>query len=92
MLYPLLHALQPFLVPICFICTWVFLAMMAMSIQSAVSSGVDRAKQMHQIPCSDCIFFTNDYRLKCPVNPKAAMSEEAIDCGDYRTKNSYGSR
>jgi RNA polymerase subunit RPABC4/transcription elongation factor Spt4 len=39
---------------------------------------------MHQIPCTGCVFFTNDHRLKCPVRPKVAMTEEAIGCMDYR--------
>lgn len=39
---------------------------------------------MHQIPCSNCQFFTNDYRLKCTVNPSVANTERAINCCDYR--------
>ena len=90
MLHPLFQTLEPFLVPICFVCAWVAIATMAMNLHSAISSGVEQAKQMHQIPCANCIFFTNDHRLKCPVNPTIAMSEEAIDCGDYRQRSSYG--
>ncbi len=39
---------------------------------------------MHQIPCSNCKFFTNDHRLKCTVSPSIANTEQAINCGDYR--------
>ncbi len=42
-----------------------------------------RAKQMYKIPCTKCRFFTNDYRLKCTMNPYAANTEAAIDCSDY---------
>ncbi|MGK7959817.1 hypothetical protein [Crocosphaera sp.] len=41
---------------------------------------------MHQIPCSDCQYFTNDYRLKCPVNPFQANTESAINCQDYHQR------
>ena len=39
--------------------------------------------RLHQIPCSGCAFFTQDYRLKCTVNPITAMSEAAIGCNDF---------
>jgi hypothetical protein len=39
---------------------------------------------MHEIPCSECKFFTNNHRLKCTVRPTIANTEEAIDCSDYR--------
>jgi hypothetical protein len=84
LLYPIVEAIQPFLVPICFVCAWGLMAMVAWSLWSAVSTSVKNAKRMHQIPCPHCQFFTNDYRLKCPVNPTTAMSEQAIDCPDYR--------
>ena len=45
---------------------------------------VARAKQMHQIPCTKCRFFTTDYRLKCTVQPHIANTEQAIDCSDYQ--------
>ncbi|NJR69347.1 MAG: hypothetical protein HC771_12300 [Synechococcales cyanobacterium CRU_2_2] len=35
------------------------------------------------MPCSNCRYFTGDYRLKCTVNPYVALSEEAIGCRDF---------
>ena len=46
--------------------------------------GVNYLKRLHQIPCSKCVYFTGDYRLKCPVNPIVALSEEAINCRDFQ--------
>lgn len=80
----LIHAIQPLLVPICFVFAWGLVFLIAWSLFGAIASSVHRAKQMHQIPCSSCTFFTSDYHLKCPVQPKIALSEEAIDCPDYR--------
>lgn len=49
--------------------------------------GVNHLKKLHQIPCAKCAYFTGDYRLKCPVNPMVALSEEAINCRDFQIKN-----
>ena len=38
-------------------------------ISVALPEGVHQIKRLHQIPCSDCEFFTYDYRLKCTARP-----------------------
>ncbi|MBC6420808.1 MAG: hypothetical protein GDA43_03500 [Hormoscilla sp. SP5CHS1] len=91
LLYFILHALDPFLVPICFVCAWMLVLMVAWSLWGAVRSGVTIfraawAQMMHQIPCTGCQFFTNDYRLKCTVRPQIANTERAIACSDYSAK------
>ena len=60
--------------------------LLAWSLLTAFRDGVTTVKQMHQIPCSGCQFFTGDYRLKCTVQPSIANSEDAIDCLDYQPK------
>jgi hypothetical protein len=50
---------------------------------------------LHQIPCSQCVFFTGDYKLKCAVHPCTALTKDAIGCPDYqKAKNSsaHGSK
>lgn len=89
-LQPLIHAIQPLLVPICFVLAWMLMFLLAWNIWSALTDGVTKAKRMHQIPCPGCQFFTNDYRLKCTVHPTIANSESAIGCADYCPKtNSF---
>jgi hypothetical protein len=44
-------------------------------------------QRLHQVPCSNCVFFTGDYRLKCTVKPLIAMSEDAIGCRDFIVKS-----
>ena len=39
------------------------------SVSVALREGVDQIKHLDQIPCSDCEFFTYDYRLKCTARP-----------------------
>lgn len=65
-----------FAVAIIGLCAW--------SLISPMIAAMNRAKQMHRIPCTKCRFFTNDYRLKCTVKPHIANTEEAINCYDYQ--------
>lgn len=83
LLRTLIQSIQPFLVPTCFVLAWGLLILMTWSIVAALRDTVKQAKQMHQIPCAHCIFFTGDYHLKCPVQPTIALSEAAINCPDY---------
>jgi hypothetical protein len=76
-------ALGPFLVPICFVVAWGVVLLGLWQVISAARDTVQRAKVMHQIPCADCQFFTHNMRLKCPVHPTEALSEQAIGCTDF---------
>ncbi|MBC1224079.1 hypothetical protein GNF10_20765 [Nostoc sp. UCD121] len=82
----LLRGIQPFLIPICFITAWTVTILVVMSLWTAARDSVATAKLMHQIPCTGCQFFTDNYRLKCTVRPSIANTEEAIDCRDYQPK------
>jgi hypothetical protein len=73
-------------IAICPILIWAVLVIFFSSICFALQDAIIRLKRLHQIPCSGCIFFTGDYRLKCTVHPCKALSEEAIDCLDYEPK------
>ncbi|BAY19092.1 hypothetical protein NIES2109_51010 [Nostoc sp. HK-01] len=82
----IIHGIQKFLVPICFVGAWSLMILVAWSLWTAARDSVATAKQMHQIPCPGCQFFTDDYRLKCTVHPSVANTEEAINCMDYQPK------
>jgi len=84
LLYPLVDAIQPYLVPVCFCLSWGLIILFFLTLWSAIQQTVGVAKRMHQIPCSGCKFFTGDYRLKCTVHPSRANTETAINCSDYR--------
>lgn len=83
LLYWLIQAIQPLLVPICFVLTWTIVVLLVGNIWAAMRDGMAQSRQMHEIPCANCQFFTNNHRLKCPVHPKAALTPEAINCPDY---------
>lgn len=40
-----------------------------------------------QIPCRNCRFLSKSSYLKCAVHPTTALTEEAIACHDYHSKN-----
>jgi hypothetical protein len=82
----LIHGIQPFLIPICFITAWTVTILVVLSLWTTARDSVTTAKQMHQIPCTGCQFFTDNYRLKCTVRPSIANTEEAIHCLDYQPK------
>ncbi|MCW5314797.1 hypothetical protein GTQ43_13580 [Nostoc sp. KVJ3] len=82
----LLHGIQPLLVPICFVVAWTVIILVVFSLCAVARDSVTIAKQMHQIPCTGCQFFTDNYRLKCTVRPSIANTEEAINCSDYQPK------
>ena len=78
--------IQPLIVPLCLITAWVFILMLASSVIGMIVDVIRKSKKMHEIPCSNCQYFTNDYRLKCPVNPFQANTESAINCKDYQMR------
>ncbi|MEH2055073.1 MAG: hypothetical protein V7K97_02585 [Nostoc sp.] len=86
LIYFLIHGIQPLLVPICFVVAWTVIILVVLSIWAAARDSVTTAKQMHQIPCTGCQYFTDNYRLKCTVRPSIANTEEAINCSDYQPK------
>lgn len=81
-----LKEIEFYLVPLCFVCAWGLTLIAIWSIIGILTDMARKTQQMHQIPCANCVFFSGDYRLKCPVNPKIALSEEAIDCPDYQRR------
>lgn len=83
LLYNLIQAIEPILVPLCFVLAWVLLILLGLTMAMAIRDTLARAKQMHQIPCATCQYFTNNHRLKCSIHPMSANTENAIDCSDY---------
>jgi hypothetical protein len=68
------------------LCAWAMIILLLWSICLTLKKGINHLHKLHQIPCHACEYFTNDYRLKCTVNPKKACSEYAIGCIDFEPK------
>ncbi|MDX2232556.1 MAG: hypothetical protein NW220_23195 [Leptolyngbyaceae cyanobacterium bins.349] len=87
LLRSLFAGIQLFIVPICFISAWLIVGLTAWSIWSTIRDTAARTRRLHQIPCANCQYFTSSYHLKCTVHPGIALTEEAIDCMDYESKD-----
>ncbi len=70
----------------CALCAWSIVILAIASFCLTLNRGTKHLKKLHDIPCSGCDFFTNDYRLKCTIHPYKACSEEAIGCIDFEIK------
>lgn len=81
-----LQKFQFYLTPFYGVMAWLFCAMIISSLILAIADVIKKAKKMHQIPCNNCEYFTNNYRLKCTVKPNLASTEMAINCSDYCVK------
>jgi hypothetical protein len=94
LLYPLIEAftLQPVFAPLCFIIICVLMILMLQIIWTSACIGIANLKRLHQIPCPDCRFFTDDFRLKCTVHPNLALTEEALNCCDFCSKKTSTSK
>jgi hypothetical protein len=82
-----IQALQPVLSPLFFTAIWGLFFFFLWSAWISARIGIANLKRLHQIPCANCQFFTNDFRLKCTVRPTYALTEEAINCSDFCLKN-----
>ncbi|MDZ7960280.1 MAG: hypothetical protein RMY34_20760 [Aulosira sp. DedQUE10] len=70
----------------CALCAWIIMILLLWSICLTLKKGINYVQKLHQIPCHNCEYFTNDYRLKCTVHPKKACSEQAFGCLDFEPK------
>ncbi len=87
LLSPQIQALHPVLSHFFLIGIWGFFFLFLWSAWISTRIGIANVKRLHQIPCANCRFFTNDFRLKCTVRPTCALTEEAINCSDFCLKN-----
>jgi len=46
-------------------CAWTLIILLAWNLWSLMRDSVTTNKRLHQIPCTNCQYFTGDYRLKC---------------------------
>lgn len=87
------NLISPILLQIvCFSVAWLFVFSLIWSTYRTLTQGITSVKELHKIPCSTCKFFTGNYQLKCTINPKIALTEQAINCSDfsdYQTLTSY---
>lgn len=74
---------------VCFSIWTVILSWMISKMTKGMGRAIDRVKKMHQIPCTNCTYFTENYCLKCTIHPTKALSEDAIYCRDFEVNSDY---
>ncbi len=85
MLILILFQLIPSISKLAFmICVYLYFSNYILLVLKETRKNWAQLRRLHQIPCSNCLFFTGEYNLKCPVHPCKALSEQAIDCVDYQ--------
>jgi hypothetical protein len=62
---------------------WSFVALAIVQVWRMFTVGLVQARRMHQVPCSNCRYFSGDYTLKCTLHPHNACTFAAIGCHDY---------
>ncbi|MUG98366.1 hypothetical protein F7734_41105 [Scytonema sp. UIC 10036] len=79
------------LAPICFMVVW-FSVVFIVSISCKFIATQNKNKTvtsnvLQHVPCEKCLYFNNNYLLKCAVHPSIALTKEALNCSDYCPKN-----
>ena len=85
----LLEEYNPYLQPFYLIMAWGLFAVLISTLITAIIDVNKRSQKMHEIPCTNCQYFTRNFYLKCPVNPDIANTELAISCRDFQEKHDY---
>lgn len=70
----------------CALSAWGMIILLLWSMGLTLKTGINHLQKLHDIPCHNCEYFTNDYRLKCTVHPTKACSEQALGCMDFEPK------
>ncbi|MCG6134551.1 MAG: hypothetical protein MET45_07785 [Nostoc sp. LLA-1] len=74
--------------PIALILSWVVFFLILQKIRTVLDHKmVFSIKSLHQVPCRNCRFYSNNHYLKCAVEPSLVLTEQAKDCSEYSPKN-----
>ncbi|TAF08294.1 MAG: hypothetical protein EAZ77_07275 [Nostocales cyanobacterium] len=73
--------------PLSFVLIWAFFLFIWQKIRSHADNKIAFSiNSLHQVPCKNCKFFSNNHYLKCAVKPDIVLTEEAINCAEYCPK------
>ncbi|WP_041244680.1 hypothetical protein [Gloeobacter kilaueensis] len=66
-----------------FVLLWLGIGYLSFSLARSTRRNWRQIRHHHAIPCTRCRYFSGEMVLKCPVNPKAALTDQAVDCPDF---------
>lgn len=73
--------------PLSFVFIWAFFLFIFHKIRAHADNKIAFSiNGLHQVPCKNCQFFSNNHYLKCAVKPDVVLTEEAINCAEYCPK------
>ncbi len=72
------------LTPLSFVFIWAIFLFILRKIRSHADNKIAFSiNSLHQVPCKNCRFYSNNHYLKCAVNPDLVLTEEAVNCSEY---------
>ncbi|MFM2060921.1 MAG: hypothetical protein RLZZ507_591 [Cyanobacteriota bacterium] len=73
--------------PLSFVFIWAIFLFILQKIRSHADNKMAFSiNGLHQVPCKNCKFFSNNHYLKCAVKPDIVLTEEAVNCSEYCQK------
>jgi len=76
-----------YLSPIGLLFSWIIFFLVLRKVQSVLDNKmVFSVKSLHQVPCKNCRFYSNNHYLKCAVQPSIVMTDEAKNCTEFSSK------
>ncbi|MBD2447086.1 hypothetical protein H6G76_07885 [Nostoc sp. FACHB-152] len=82
------HEIALNLSPIALLSSWIIFFLVLRKVRTFLDNKmVFTVKTVHQVPCKNCRFYSNNHYLKCAVQPSIVMTDEAKNCSEYSPKN-----
>lgn len=83
-----IHEIALSLSPIGLLFSWIIFFLVLRKVRTFLDNKmVFTVKSVHQVPCKNCRFYSNNHYLKCAVQPSMVMTDEAKNCCEYSPKN-----
>ena len=80
---PDISATSLYIIPTTFFTFWLMYLIVSTDLLKFAKHKISIIKNLEQVPCKNCRYFTNNPYLRCAVNPAIALTSEAINCSDY---------
>lgn len=76
-----------YIIPTTFFTFWLMYLIVSTDLLKFAKHKISIIKNLEQVPCKNCRYFTNNPYLRCAVNPSIALTSEAVNCSDYCPMN-----
>ncbi|MBE9225944.1 hypothetical protein IQ264_10960 [Phormidium sp. LEGE 05292] len=80
---PDISAASLYIIPSTFFTFWLMYLILSTDLLKFAKHKISIIKNLEQVPCKNCRYFTNNPYLRCAVNPSIALTSQAVNCSDY---------